>query len=398
MDKEKIKEMLEGIFGNFSTEITKKMEENSAFAANVETRLGEIEKQMASVSKSVSLPGVDEVKETFSFTKAFGALISGDWSKAGFEKEVIEETRKKAMTAGSDTAGGFIIPNEYVPELIELYMANSVVIQSGATVLSGLTSSPIEIPKQTSGSTTYWLGENTEIPESALTVGQINMTPKRVAALVKLSNRLIKLANPSVEAMVRRDIGQSIALAIDLACLRGTGVDGEPIGIAYTSGINTVVLGAAGAVPDFDTLYDMEYELEADNALKGRLGYIFAPAIKRVLRKLKVAQYSGDTKGMYIIQPTSEAELSAWIGYPFKTTTQIPTNLTKSSATNCTEIYFGNWQELMIGQWGGVEISVSKETSDAFTKNQTWVKIEQEVDTAVRHPESFCLCNDAKIA
>ena len=101
---------------------------------------------------------------------------------------------------------------------------------------------------------------------------------------------------------------------------------------------------------------------------------------------------------MYIIQPTSEAELSAWIGYPFKTTTQIPTNLTKSSATNCTEIYFGNWQELMIGQWGGVEISVSKETSDAFTKNQTWVKIEQEVDTAVRHPESFCLCNDAKIA
>lgn len=396
MDKDKVKEMLEKILGEFSTEVLKKMEENSAFSKDMETRLSEMERQVNTFSKSVSLPGVNEVKEQFSFIKAFSGMITGDWSNAGFEKEVFANT--KAMTAGSDTGGGFIIPNEYVPELIELYKATSVVMQAGATILSGLTASPIEIPKQTGGATAYWLGENTEITESALTLGQINMTPKRVAALVKLSNRLIKLANPSVEAMVRRDIGEAIALAIDLAALRGLGTEGEPTGIAYTTGINTVVLGAAGAVPDFDTFYDMEYELDIDNALKGKLGFIFSPAIKKVLRQLKVAQYSGDTGGMYMVQPVSDLDMRAWIGQDYYTSTQIPVNITKSTSTNCSEIYFGNWQELLIGQWGGVEIGISKETSDAFTKNQTWVKIEQEVDTAVRHPESFCLCNDARIS
>jgi len=45
-----------------------------------------------------------------------------------------------------------------------------------------------------------------------------------------------------------------------------------------------------------------------------------------------------------------------------------------------------------------LEIMASRETSDAFAKNQTWVRIIQDVDVAVRHPESFCLINDATIA
>ena len=51
-------------------------------------------------------------------------------------------------------------------------------------------------------------------------------------------------------------------------------------------------------------------------------------------------------------------------------------------------MYFGNWEEVMIGQWGGLEILVSQETSDAFQKNQTWIRVLQEVDIGLRHPES----------
>ena len=79
-------------------------------------------------------------------------------------------------------------------------------------------------------------------------------------------------------------------------------------------------------------------------------------------------------------------------------TTQIPINLTKGAGTALTEVYFGNWEELIIGQWGGMEIALSTETSDAFEKDQTWVRVLQEVDIAVRHPESFCLVNDAASA
>ena len=42
-----------------------------------------------------------------------------------------------------------------------------------------------------------------------------------------------------------------------------------------------------------------------------------------------------------------------------------------------------------------MEIMASTETSDAFAKNQTWVRIIQEVDMGLRHTESFAVVTDA---
>jgi HK97 family phage major capsid protein len=343
------------------------------------------------------MPGLEDYTKEFSFMRSIRAISTGDWTGAGFEKEVFEQAQKRTtMTVGSDTGGGYIVPNELLGDFIELLLAKVAVAQMGATILTGLSGSPVEVPKQTGGATAYWIGETESITESDLTFGQIQMTPKSVAALVKLSNRLIRMSNPAAEGMVRRDIQTRIALAIDLACLRGGGVSNEPTGVGNTTGINTKVMGTNGGNITWDDLRDMEYELEVDNAAFGRLGFIFHPAIRRKLIRLKTAQYSGDTGGSYIITPTSEEELKTWLGYPYATTTQLPINLTKGNATDCTQIFFGNWEEFIIGQWGGLEIMASQETSTAFQTNQTWIRIIQDVDFAVRHPESFCVCADAK--
>ena len=366
---------------------------------NLDTRLKDLEERTAPRRVIPRMPGLEDEAKSFSLTRAINAIVTGDWSSAGFEREVFDQTKKRTASTNDDSNLGYFVPNEVLPGFIELLTAESVVNQMGATVLSNLSGVPVEIPKQTGGATAYWVEENASITDSDLSAGQLALTPKAVAAMVKMSNRLLRLSNPSVEAMVRSDIARVIALAIDLAALRGTGVAGQPIGIANTASINTVAIGTDGGAPTFDHLYDMQYELQYDNAYRGNLGYIFHPATRRRLVKTKVAQYSTDTGGDYIIQPmTFESSLVSWMGHPYKMTTQIPVNLTKGSSTNCTEIYFANWSELIIGQWGGLEIMASRETSDAFAKNQTWVRIIQDVDVAVRHPESFCLINDATIA
>ena len=362
-------------------------------------RLKAIETLIAQRKSQMGIPGLEDEAKKFSFSKAIYAVKTGDWAKAGFEKEVFEASKQKAMSAGTDTAGGYIVPNEIIPEFIELLRAEAVCMGLGATVLDGLQASPIEIAKQTGATTAYWVGENAQITDSSATVGMIALTPKTVAALVKISNRLIGLSNPSVEGMIRNDFIQQIALAVDLACLRGSGAANEPIGIANTSGINTVAIGTNGGAPTFDYLYDMQYELQLDNAFRGKLGYVMHPATRRRLLKQKIAQYSADTGGEYIIQPAvSDAQLVSWMGFPYKQTTQIPIDLTKGSSTNCTEIYFGNWADLIIAMWGGIQIMPSKEAGDSFAYNQTWIRVIQEVDFGVRHPASFCLINDATIA
>ena len=55
-----------------------------------------------------------------------------------------------------------------------------------------------------------------------------------------------------------------------------------------------------GPLPDFDNPWpDMEYELSVDNALRGNLGFVFHPAIRRLLKKLRNPYFSGDTGGEY---------------------------------------------------------------------------------------------------
>lgn len=346
-------------------------------------------------SSGISLPGVNEGKQQFSFLKAIRAIRWSDWKDAEFEKEVFDQTRKRAMSQGTDSAGGYLVPTQHVAELIEMLYDRAVCIALGATVLDNLTGSPVEIPKQTGGATAYWPGENAAITGSDLTLDQLSLSPKAVGCLVKLSNRLIQLSNPSAEVMVRRDIATALALAIDLKALRGDGTSNTPTGIANTSGINTVAIGTSGGVFDFDIASQMIDELDVDNALKGKLGFAMHSKVKGKMKRERIPQFSGDGKGAYVMMPMTDAVLKERLGYDFQTSNQIPTSLTKASGTSLSEVYFGNWEELLIGSWGAMQIMASQETSDAFEKNQTWVRILQDVDIGVRHAQSFCLVSDA---
>lgn len=346
-------------------------------------------------------PGLEDEKKEFSLFKAIWAIRFNNWDNAGFEKEVFEATRKKALALGTPGAGGYIVPTIYIPELIELLTAQSVVMAMGATAMPNLFGSPIQIPRQSSGSTAYWVAENAPITSSDVAFEQITMTPKKVGCLAKLSNTLLRNSNPAAEGIVRRDISRSLALAIDYAALRGSGAANQPYGIASTPNINTVAIGTNGGALTFDHLLDMEYELAVDNALQGKLGFVFHPSIRRSMLKRKIPFYGGQTDGQYIVNPTAvgpsiEQTFQTWLNYPYKLSTQLPINLVKNaSGAVCTEVFYGNWEELLIGQWGGMEIMASQETSTAFETDQTWIRILQECDIAVRHPQSFCLINDA---
>jgi len=368
--------------------------------AALETRFGEMEKH-AKPRKWAALDGMDP--EKFSLCRALNYIKQGtpldQWKSAGYEAEVFQQTRK-TMGTTDDVSGGYLVPAQAMPEFIEMYRAEAVCIKMGARVISGLKGSPVTFVKQTGGATAYWVGEGEAPPPTDLTFGVIKLFPKKLMALTYINNELIRRSNPSAETLVRQDLAMALGAALDYAVLRGSGSENMPLGIANTPGINTVIMGSgAGAVPDWTTPWpDMEYELAVDNALRGRLGFVFHPAIKRVLKKLRNPYFSGDTGGEYPMLPLSDAQIEGAIGYPFAITTQLPVNLVAGSSTNCTEIYFGNWLEVLIAEWTGFEILASNVAGTAFATDQTWVRIITEADAALRHPESMCLCNTARIA
>jgi HK97 family phage major capsid protein len=344
---------------------------------------------------------VNDGKEKFSFLKAARAIIYGNWEKnAPFERDVFAETSKRrALSAGTDTAGGYLVPTEVSSEIIELLRAELVVKAAGARMLENLQGSPFEVIGQSGGATAYFVGENKALTESQQTFRMIKMEPHMLGALCKLSRRLVQLADPSAEQMVREDIAKVMALKVDVTCLLGTGIADEPLGVANAVSDLSVLDSTGWSVngnlePTYDALLNMQGRLEDANALTGKLAFISNPATWRRLKKQKVAQYSGQTDGQPIFAPiVTNAVLENNLGYPIFSTTQIPKAAFGTGAEIESRVFFGNWNELLIGMWGGMELEASTQAGDntggAFTSVQTWIRAIMEFDVAVRHVESF---------
>ena len=364
---------------------------------DLSTRVGAVEESAKNApSRGVSLPGVNEGSEKFSFAKAVLGMTSGNWSEAGFEKSVFDETRKRALSMGTASAGGYVVPNEYIPELIDLLRNNTSVMAAGATQMTGLNTSPIQIPRQTGGATAYWIAESPGTPgvldgitESQQSFDQITMSPHALAGLVRMTNTVLRMSNPSIEAIVRRDLAATMAARLDLEVLQGTGTGNSITGIANTSGISVLSLGANGAVPSIDDMYNLLYKLEQNNTDNGNMAFIVNPRTVNTLRKLRSAGSTGD----YLFQPDpTRAVAGTLLGLPVIKSNQVPVTLTQGTASGIvSQVFLANWSDLIIGEWFGLTLSASSEAADTFLKDETLIRVIQSVDVAVRHPESFAL-------
>jgi len=316
------------------------------------------------------------------------------WEKyAPFENEV-----QKALDTGTGGAGGgYIVPQEYmVSEFVDLMRANLVVREAGARVLTGLTGSPVKIPAQLSSSTPYWVGQNATITLSNPTFGEASFTPKIMAMRAQISNLEILLSNPDVENLVRQDFASVAALELDRVALRGAGTL-EPLGIANTPSIPTFAFGTNGDRMTFDHFLDIEGVLEDKNGLKGNLAFITSAKVKRLLKKTRIPQFSGDTGGMYLMPPVmSNAQVQDMAGYPIYCTTQLPTNLTKAGGTDLTELYFGNWSDLIVAFWGGLEVLATNVGGNAWAQNAVEIRLVQNTDVHVRRLDSFVYASDVQ--
>jgi len=345
-------------------------------------------------SKKTSIPGLEFEKDKFSLLRAINAIATKNWNGAGFEREVFQNTSdlKKTMSTEVDTAGGYEVPIQVLGDFIELFRANLITKQLGATYIDGLVGSPVEVPGQAGGATVYWLGEDnpTGITASDISLKQNQMTPHMAAALVKLSNRLLRMSNPSIEALVRQDVAFAMAEAVDKAALYGPGSNGEPLGVLNVPGILTNDMSSVASKAEiWGQLYEMENKLAEANSLKGKLGFAWHPRVKKMLSQARVdsGEASVIETGAFVASPVTNSQLASYVGYPFASTTNLPIT---TGSPDSVSVLFANWAELIVGTWQGLTIMASQEASDAFTKNQTWVRFIQELDCMVRHPESFC--------
>ena len=301
------------------------------------------------------------------------------------------------MSAGVDPSGGYIVPEDAITSVIEALKANVIAYELGARDMAA-NGVPVTIPKLTSSATGYWVSENSTIQSSDLGFEQINMTPKTVAGRVILSNLLLETSTPTADSIIEQDLASQLGLALDMGVLNGSsgGAAGEPIGLMQTAGVTAVACaGGSDIPPTLAEMMSVLEDLDAANALRGRLGWAIHPTMMNQIRQIHGTS-TAETRGTGVVDTNIEVSrivvadgfADRILGYTYRTSTQMvpPT----SGASNATRsLLFGNWDDVLIARWGGLRLLASDTSDDAFSKDQTHIRATLRCDVAVRHPESF---------
>ena len=100
----------------------------------------ELEKKITALESKaeISLPGVEEENKKnggFYFSRLLKAQLTGDWSEAGFEKEVVSQSRSMGALSNSMMSLANSIGTKNPPRISELY-SNALVLVWSTTSFS----------------------------------------------------------------------------------------------------------------------------------------------------------------------------------------------------------------------------------------------------------------------
>ena len=278
--------------------------------------------------------------------------------------EVLRNWSQRDLNASSDA--GLIGQDFRGGDFIDVLRNNSAVMPM-ATVLNGL-SGDVKIPRKSAASTAAFISsEGGAAGESEMTIGSVTMSPKTLGAYTDCTRQLLIQSSLDVENLIRNDLAQSMAIAIDDGALEGSGSSGNPTGITNTSGINTVSLSSAAA-PTWAEMVSMETAVRVDNALMGDLAYIVHPTNYGTLKTTDKA-----TNTAQFVANNDEIN-----GYKAIVSPQMTAN----------NYVFGNFSDLLVGFFGGVDILVDPYSNS--TSGTVRVVALQSMDSNVRHAVSFC--------
>ena len=191
-------------------------------------------------------------------------------------------TAINALQVGTDSEGGYLVPDEYERRLIES-LADANVLRGLCTTIR-TENGDRRIPLVTGHGTAAWVEEEGIIPESDDTFGMIALGAHKVATIIKVSDELLQDSVFDVESYITKQFGQRIGGAEEIAFLTGDGV-AKPTGLLHDTNGAQVGVTTAGASITTDDLLDLVHSVR--EVYRHKAVFLMNDSTKKAIRKLK---------------------------------------------------------------------------------------------------------------
>ena len=222
---------------------------------------------------------------------------------------------QNALQVGTDSEGGYLVPDEFERTLVEALQEENIFRQL-ATIIT-TSSGDRKIPVVATKGTASWVDEEGAIPESDDAFGQVSIGAYKLATMIKVSEELLNDSVFNLEQYIAKEFGRRIGAKEEEAFFVGDGT-GKPTGIFNTTGGAGVGITTASATAiTIDEIMDLFYSLKSP--YRKNAVFVTNDATVKSIRKLK------DGNGQYLWQPSVTAgQPDTILNRPMKTSTNVP--------------------------------------------------------------------------
>jgi HK97 family phage major capsid protein len=253
------------------------------------------------------------------------------------------EHKSKAMSVGSNTDGGYLVPVE-----LDTVIAERLAMISPIRGISGvrrISSGLYKKPFMTAGPSTGWIGETAARPQTnSPTFDVLSFPAMELYAMPAATSTLLDDAAVDLDDWIAGEIDQVFAEQEGMAFVSGDGVNKPKGFLSYTTvanaswswgNIGTIATGAAGAFAasnPSDSLVDLIYALKP--GYRQNATFVMNRRTQAAIRKFK------DSTGVYLWQPPATASgRASLIGFPLADTEDMP-----DVAAGSLSIAFGDFR------------------------------------------------------
>ena len=291
-----------------------------------------------------------------------------------------ETSTAQTVTEDDGEYGGALVGSE-APRFIENLLPDIPFEALGLNVLTGLVGN---YPLVSGEDYEFgWYEETEEVAAQKAKFSAKHLKPKRLAAVVQISNQLLIQTSGNAQSIIMRKIRAAQRKALVETILNGAGTMSSPSGdnMLEPTGIlnlSNVLPGTVTGLPTWAAIVELETLLAGSNVDPQSLAYVLSSKIAGVMKTVKLDAGSG----RFLLQGDTLN------GYPYETTPLLPT-LDDGSGGDVEAMIFGDWSQAYLGFWGGAEFVI-----DPYTKsssNMTQVVINTHADFGVAKEDAFAI-------
>ena len=251
---------------------------------------------------------------------------------------VIDPRVQNALQVGTDSEGGYVVPQEFEKTLL-MALQDINEVRNWVNVIT--TASQHHIPVESSLGAAAWTAEEAAFNESDAAFTRVTLNAYKATTIIKVSDELLRDASFDMQNYLAVNFGKRFGILEESAFVNGDG-SSKPTGIVPGSSLGKTAAGAAAITAD--ELIDLYHSLS--RPYRKNAVWMMSDATAKMIRKLK------DGESQYLWQPGLVAgRPDTLFGRPVIVSDSMP-----AATTGLKSVVFGDLSYYTVADRQGVTV------------------------------------------